>query len=91
MKLYLDNAATTPVAEQVIEIMNEFMSNKFGNPSSLHSFGREAREAIESSRKKIAEFIKDTKCFCTHECFWTTNILFNPKYYPKILVESIKI
>lgn len=57
MKLYLDNAATTQVDKEVIKIMGDFMANKFGNPSSLHSFGREAKEAIELARSRIAKFI----------------------------------
>lgn len=55
MKIYLDNAATTPVAKEVLEAMLPYFSEKFGNASSLHSYGREAREAIEKSREKIAK------------------------------------
>jgi cysteine desulfurase len=56
-KIYLDHSATTPVAEEVIEAMKPYFSEKFGNPSSLHGFGREARDALEKSRKQIADFI----------------------------------
>ena len=41
--------------------------------------------------KKEVEFVRKTKCFCTHECFNIVNILFNPKYYPKVLSISKKI
>ena len=51
MKVYLDNAATTPMDKEVLEAMLPFMENQFGNPSSIHSFGRETRSAIEKSRK----------------------------------------
>lgn len=56
-RIYLDYAATTPVLPEVIEEMAPFWSEKFGNPSSLHSFGREARIAVEESRKKVAEIL----------------------------------
>lgn len=57
MKIYLDNAATTPVAKEVLEAMLPYFSEKFGNASSIHSFGKEAKEAIEKSREKIAKKI----------------------------------
>lgn len=56
-RIYLDYAATTPVLPEVIEEMAPFWSEKFGNPSSLHNFGREARIAVEESRKKVAEIL----------------------------------
>lgn len=56
-RIYLDHAATTPVAPEVLQAMQPYFSEKFGNASSLHSFGREAREAIEDSRKKVAKII----------------------------------
>ena len=52
MKVYLDNAATTAMDDRVIEAMLPFMKNHYGNPSSVHSHGREVRTAIERSRKK---------------------------------------
>ena len=55
--IYFDNAATTQVDGEVARAMSQFFSEKYGNPSSLHSLGRESREAIENSRKKIAEFL----------------------------------
>lgn len=57
MKVYLDNAATTAMDDRVIEAMIPFMRNHFGNPSSVHSHGREVRSAIEKSRKKVAELL----------------------------------
>ena len=55
--VYLDNAATTQMDDRVIEAMLPFMRGQFGNPSSVHSHGREVRTAIEKARKKVAELI----------------------------------
>ncbi|MBM3234336.1 cysteine desulfurase NifS [Candidatus Pacearchaeota archaeon] len=57
MKIYLDNSATTQVDKEVVKAMMPYFSEKFGNPNSLHEFGRDAREAVENARKKIAEMI----------------------------------
>lgn len=53
-KIYLDNAATTPVYEEVIAAISESMRAVFGNPSSTHQYGRTAKASIETARKKIA-------------------------------------
>jgi len=53
-RIYLDNAATTPIDPQVLQAMLPYMKDKFGNASSLHQFGREAREGIEKAREIIA-------------------------------------
>lgn len=50
----MDHSATTPVAPEVLEAMLPYFSEKFGNASSLHSFGLEAKEALEESREKVA-------------------------------------
>ena len=52
--IYLDNAATTPLDPEVIETMTDAMKNKFGNPSSVHKYGREARVLIEDSRRTVS-------------------------------------
>ena len=57
MAIYLDNAATTPLDPQVIEAMQPYLTQYFGNPSSIHSHGRAVRTAIETSRKTIAEIL----------------------------------
>lgn len=57
MKVYLDHAATTPVDKEVLDAMIDFFNKKFGNASSLHSWGREAKEALEKSREKVAALI----------------------------------
>jgi cysteine desulfurase len=56
-RIYLDHAATTPLDKRVLKAMLPYFSKKFGNASSLHSFGVEAREAIENSREKVAHLI----------------------------------
>ena len=57
MNVYFDNAATTAMDDRVIEAMLPFMKSHFGNPSSVHSHGREVRTAIEKARKKVAELL----------------------------------
>jgi cysteine desulfurase len=58
MNIYFDNAATTPIDKEVIETMYSTMNDNFGNPSSIHRYGREAKVLIENSRKIIAEYLK---------------------------------
>lgn len=57
-KVYLDNAATTPVEEEVINAMVEAMRLNFGNPSSTHSAGQEAKALIEGVRRNVANYLK---------------------------------
>lgn len=57
MAIYLDHAATTPIDPQVREEMLPFLSESFGNPSSIHQFGREVRQAIDTARQRIATAI----------------------------------
>lgn len=54
MNIYFDNAATTPIDPEVIAAMIPVLENNFGNPSSIHRDGREARSIIEKARKRIA-------------------------------------
>ncbi|MFI5145102.1 MAG: cysteine desulfurase family protein, partial [Ignavibacteria bacterium] len=56
-KIYLDNAATTPVDERVLDAMIPYLTEKFGNPSSVHSFGREVKVMLEEARETVADFI----------------------------------
>lgn len=57
MKAYLDNAATTPVAPEVVDVMSNFLKSEFGNPSSTHSFGRKVKTQIETARRTIAKHL----------------------------------
>jgi cysteine desulfurase len=56
-KVYLDNAATTPIRQEVIDEMVKVMQQDFGNPSSTHSIGRSAKAVIETARKTIAKYL----------------------------------
>ncbi|MFK7899656.1 MAG: cysteine desulfurase family protein [Cyclobacteriaceae bacterium] len=57
MRVYFDNAATTPLDERVYEAMEPYFKQYFGNPSSIHTHGREAKIAIERSRRQIASLL----------------------------------
>jgi len=64
--IYLDHAATTPVRPEVLEAMAPFYGPRFGNPSSLHRWGREARAALDEARERLANCIgarSDEMCF----------------------------
>jgi cysteine desulfurase len=56
--VYLDHSATTPVRFEVLETMLPYFNYKFGNPSSIHGTGREAKAALEESREKVAQVLK---------------------------------
>jgi cysteine desulfurase len=67
-RVYLDNAATTPVRPDVLEAMLPYLTQHFGNPSSIHQEGRVARAAVEQSRKTVAQHIGAS----TGEIFFTS-------------------
>lgn len=56
-RVYLDHSATTPVHPEVIEAMAKCLSSNWGNPSSIHAFGREARRDVEKARAQVAELV----------------------------------
>lgn len=68
MKVYLDNAATTPLAPEVLEAMMPYLAEHYGNPSSIHGYGRHTRAAIEKARKAVAQAINAS----TGEVFFTS-------------------
>ncbi|MAW21757.1 MAG: cysteine desulfurase [Flavobacteriales bacterium] len=56
-RVFLDNAATTPMAPEIINMMSNMMKSHFANPSSVHSFGRESKIVVENARKTIARLL----------------------------------
>jgi cysteine desulfurase len=57
MRVYFDNAATTALDERVFEAMKPYWFEHFGNPSSIHTHGRESKSAVERARKDVAEML----------------------------------
>src|ERR1700741_1609552 len=68
MKIYLDNAATTRLDPEVLTAMLPYFNEEFGNPSSIHSFGRKTRSSIETARKNVAKLLNVTPA----EIFFTS-------------------
>jgi cysteine desulfurase len=68
MKVYLDNAATTRLDEEVLKAMMPLLQEDFGNPSSIHSFGRKTRASVETARKTVARLLNVTPA----EIFFTS-------------------
>jgi cysteine desulfurase len=68
MRVYFDNAASTPLDKQVLEAMLPYMQEYYGNPSSIHTHGREARAALEKARKTVAGYLNAA----TSEIFFTS-------------------
>ena len=56
-KVYLDNSATTKVDSKVLEAMLPYFSEEYGNPNSLHAWGREARKGVDNARSQVAQLI----------------------------------
>lgn len=101
MKVYFDNAATTPLDKAVFEEMKPFMLDHFGNPSSIHSHGRQVRAAIEKARKRVAELLNtspseifftsggteadNTAITCTVSEYGVKNIISSPLEHHAVL------
>src|ERR1700761_9466020 len=69
MRVYLDNAATTPLDADVMKVMCQVMESNFGNPSSIHAHGREARTLLEKARKTVASLLHTSPA----EIFFTSS------------------
>ncbi|MCE5285432.1 MAG: cysteine desulfurase NifS [Pelosinus sp.] len=67
-RIYFDHSATTPTDPEVAKLMLEYMTDKFGNPSSVHAFGREVRKALDTARENVAALIGAK----TNEIFFTS-------------------
>lgn len=78
-RIYFDNAATTPLAPEVLEAMMPYLTEKFGNPSSIYSYGRETRLAIEQARKSVAKNLgaKPAEIFFTSGGTESSNTILN--------------
>lgn len=68
MRVYLDNAATTPIDKEVLAVMFGIMENQYGNPSSIHAHGREVRSIVETARKTVAKLLNTSPA----EIFFTS-------------------
>jgi len=95
-RIYLDSAATTTVHPEVIKVMVEVLQNDFGNPSSTHSFGRNSKTLVETSRKSIA---KHLNCSAQEIIFtssgteatnWILSSLVKTKQVKRIITSKIE-
>jgi len=67
----------------------EILTNTFGN---IKNYDYDMGKIIQSEKaKKVIESIQNSQCFCTHECYFMTNILFNPRLYPKLVKEYMHL
>ena len=85
--VYLDNAATTPMAEEVVEVMRKSMLEMFGNPSSTHQYGRKAKTVIETARKEIASYFKVS----SSEIIFTSSGTESNNFILKNAVENLGV
>lgn len=86
-KVYLDNASTTAIRSEVIQEMTKIMADDFGNPSSTHSFGRNAKTILELSRKSIAKHLNCT----AQEIIFTSGGTEANNWILRSSVEDLKI
>jgi cysteine desulfurase len=86
-KVYLDNAATTALDKQVLEAMLPIMEQHFGNPSSIHAFGRQTRTILESARKTVAKYLNAAP----GEIFFTSGGTEADNMAIRCVVEDLKI
>lgn len=86
-KVYLDNAATTPIRKEVIDEMVSVMQSDFGNPSSTHSIGRSAKAVIETSRKTIAKYLH---CHAS-EIIFTSNATEGTNWILRSAVKDFEV
>lgn len=86
-KIYLDNAATTPLRQEVIAEMVQVLQSDFGNPSSTHSFGRSAKMVLETSRKSIAKIMGCS----AQEIIFTSNATEASNWILKSAVKDLQV
>ena len=82
-RIYFDNAATTSLDPQVLEAMMPYLTEKFGNPSSIYSYGRESRMAVELARKSVAKILgaKPAEIFLTSGGTESSNTILHAAVY----------
>lgn len=92
MVIYLDNAATTPLSPEVIEILDEHNKMSFANPSSLHSHGRKSKKLLKASRETIAKKInaRSEEIFFTSGATEANNIVFKGLDYNLIITTPFE-
>lgn len=83
VRIYFDNAATTALDPTVLEAMMPYLTEKFGNPSSIYSYGRETRMAIENARKSVAKILnaRPAEIFFTSGGTESSNTAINAAVY----------
>jgi cysteine desulfurase len=86
-KVYLDNASTTQIRPEVVQAMTKSMVEDFGNPSSSHSFGRNAKNSLETSRKTIAKLLNAT----SQEIIFSSGGTESNNWIIKSVVRDLKI
>lgn len=86
-QIYLDNASTTQLREEVIETMTDVLKNNFGNPSSTYSIGRSAKAVIETSRKQIAKYLNAN----SQEIVFVSSATEGNNWILKNAVQSLKV
>ena len=84
---YLDNASTTQIREEVIEVMTDILKNNFGNPSSTYSTGRSAKAVIETSRKQVAKYLNAT----SQEIIFTSSATEANNWILRNAVQNLKV
>lgn len=85
-RIYLDNAATTPLREEVIQEMTRVLQTNFGNASSSHSFGRSAKTELETARKSIAKWLGCT----AQELIFTANATESSNWILSAAITDLK-
>ena len=86
-QIYLDNASTTQLREEVIETMTDVLKNNFGNPSSTYSVGRSAKAVIETSRKQIAKYLNAN----SQEIVFVSSATEGNNWILKNAVQNLKV